>query len=111
MPRRRQNPRMNPRNLGNNRAANVRGNARPQGAFRGGLGLNRGVAPSRPMGQSPRNRGPQAPGAPGPGQMACPAGQRSVKDPNTGEIRCVSGRGAARAGSSVRPPNTYNEGY
>ena len=67
--RRRTRPQQNPRNMGLNRAASMRGNARNLGQnqpFQGGLSASQGVAP-----QGPAQGGQQ-----------CPAGQELGPDPN-----------------------------
>ena len=81
-PRRRtRNPQQNPRNMGNNRVASVRGNNRNLGQnqpFQGGVG--QGVAPQVPG---------QAPGQPlAQGMQQCPQGQVPGVNPDTGAPIC-----------------------
>ena len=68
-----------PQNMGQNRNASMRNNARVQqnrGTFQGGLGRNQGLAPQG-TGQPPVQNGQQ-----------CPPGQEPARDPNTGVQIC-----------------------
>ena len=113
MPRNRvTRPRQRPQNLGQNRVAQTRNNARRPGpSFQGGLSLNSGVGGQAP-GQQP-GAAPQQPGQ-------CPAGQKPIKDPTTGQMRCVpaapgdagrpGGAGGPRGAGAPRP-KIRNNGY
>ena len=121
MPRPRRNPnalgpQQDPRNIGQNRAASMRGNNRRQNAFspgsvQGGLGQGPGMAPG--MNVSPQ-------------QGQCPAGQISKPGPD-GRPTCVPAAGAGqpgmapqtgvapqRSGAGIPAPNgnsPYKKGY
>ena len=79
------NPQQNPRNMGNNRVASMRGNARNLGQnqpFQGGIGQGSGIGQGAGV-------APQVPGqAPAQGGQQCPAGQEPGRDPNTGAQIC-----------------------
>ena len=78
-PRRRTRPQQNPRNMGNNRVASVRGNNRNLGQnqpFQGGIGQGAAGIPQAP-GQPPAQ-----------GMQQCPPGQEPGRDPNTGAQIC-----------------------
>ena len=134
MPRRRRTPgpsrslgpQQNPRNMGLNRAASMRGNNRNLGQnqpFQGGLGQGPAVAPGQPA-------GPPQPGAPRPGAQQgagqCPVGQKFGPTPD-GRMGCIPDRRAGAPGAPGAPgtspaggtgagtpsrgtPNRYNEG-
>ena len=63
-------------NMGQNRNVQMRNNARRPGTFQGGLSVNQGIAPQRPM------------PSPSQGMQQCPPGQEPARDPNTGAIFC-----------------------
>ena len=80
------NPQQNPRNMGNNRVASMRGNARNLGQnqpFQGGIGQGVAVEPQAP-GQVPRG----APSQGGQPPISCPPGLEPGRDPNTGAQTC-----------------------
>jgi len=83
-PRRRtRNPQQNPRNMGNNRVASVRGNNRNLGQnqpFQGGIAQGTGGAPQAP------GQGPGQP--PAQGRQQCPPGQVPGVNPDTGAQIC-----------------------
>lgn len=63
-------------NMGQNRNVQMRNNARRPGTFQGGLSVNQGIAPQRPM------------PSPSQGMQQCPPGQEPARDPNTGAQTC-----------------------
>ena len=65
-----------PQNMGQNRNVQMRNNARRPGTFQGGLSVNHGIAPQRPM------------PSPSQGMQQCPPGQEPARDPNTGAQTC-----------------------
>tara|TARA_B100000029_G_C17234524_1_gene836625 strand:- start:18 stop:407 length:390 start_codon:yes stop_codon:yes gene_type:complete len=107
------NPMKNPRNMGNNRAASMRGNARRQGAnqpfqggFQGGLNINKGVSAQQPQARPQPQNGQSCP--PGqsmrpdpnnPGQQTCQPAQPNLGTPEMGNVpvknvqRAVNPRG------------------
>ena len=99
-PRRTKGPQQNPRNMGLNRAASVRGNNRNLGQnqpFQGGLGSGASVTPGIQPPRAPRPGGQQGP-------AQCPVGQKPGKMPD-GSMGCVPDRqGGAPGASPVRSP-------
>ena len=72
-----------PQNMGQNRNAAMRNNARAQqnrGTFQGGLSRNQGLGPQTP-GRSPGRSSVQ-------NRSQCPPGQEPARDPNTGAQTC-----------------------
>tara|TARA_R100001530_G_C4275079_1_gene144090 strand:- start:1 stop:354 length:354 start_codon:yes stop_codon:yes gene_type:complete len=98
MARRKLGPQQNPRNIGLNRAASMRGNNRNIGAnqpFQGGIGQSSNIAPQV---QPP---GVQRPGGVQQNNMQCPTGMIPGKGPD-GRPTCIPAGGSGQPGLPKR---------
>ena len=78
-----------PQNMGQNRNAQMRNNARRPGTFQGGLTRNQGVSPQRPM-PSPACPPGQEPGIDAMGNKTCKPAQANI----AGNVPVVNGQRA-----------------